>query len=237
MSNDRLRFALFTALLLSPPLQTPTFGALLNVTVDDQGTDPTTGESIGYEGSWQVEPGCFGCQARPDGNQAYGGTWHDTEYDADYPSQHALRNVTFTFTGTAIYAFGMIDGSTGIDLVFYLDGEEAAGYTYPPSDEYDYKYNQTYFQMEGLTNTSHSWKMQNGRWMDPQLSIVLFDYLVYTRDDGTEEGEFPRPSSLFLFFVIGQYRFIPPIIIRHFNPLIFVVKLFACSTREVVNYA
>lgn len=105
MPITRLRVPLFAALLWSSPWQTSAFAALLNVTVDDQGTDPTTGEGIGYEGPWQVEPGCFDCYARPDGNQAHDGTWHDTEYNANYPPQDVSRNVTFTFTGTHALRF------------------------------------------------------------------------------------------------------------------------------------
>lgn len=69
-----------------------TSAALVNVTVDDQGTDPRTGSAIVYtpEGTLSVGQQCAGCSTQPDLSQAYQGTWHDAT---------SIETATFTFTG------------------------------------------------------------------------------------------------------------------------------------------
>ncbi|GJE89327.1 hypothetical protein PsYK624_054260 [Phanerochaete sordida] len=158
------------------------YAAQINVTVDDQGLDPITRGSIKYEGDWNLQPGCSVCTATPE--PQIDGTWHDASFDVTSPSQ-LPTNATFVFTGTAIYVFGMVDNFNGIELVFYLDGESSPGYTSLPSTEQPYQLNQLYFEKHGLSNTEHVLKLQNGRLDTMQKSVVLFDYLVYTRDDGS----------------------------------------------------
>ncbi|GJE89215.1 hypothetical protein PsYK624_053100 [Phanerochaete sordida] len=184
----RCILALLTLIHLSPVL-----GALINVTVDDQGIDPTTGTSIVYEAQWAIGP-CSFCGAQPDANMALDGTWHDTTYNVNSPTETLLRNATFEFTGSALYVFGMIDGSFGIDLIFYLDGQQAGRFTDPQTTEFAYKYNQTYFSAENLEETSHSFKLQNGETNGPR-SVVLFDYLIYTKDDGSDSSSIPPPAG------------------------------------------
>ncbi|GJE89335.1 hypothetical protein PsYK624_054340 [Phanerochaete sordida] len=158
-------------------------GALVNVTVDDQGADSVTGKVIGYEGLWKIQPGCVDCDAMPNPENAQQGTWHDAPFDVTEPPVLVLSNATFSFTGTAIYVFGMVDTSFGIDLVFYLDEEVSGHYTNPQSGLPGYSYHQLYFQAQGLQNIQHTIKLQNGRLDQMQPSVALFDYLVYTRDD------------------------------------------------------
>ncbi|GJE89217.1 hypothetical protein PsYK624_053120 [Phanerochaete sordida] len=184
----RYILAFFTFVHLCPAL-----GALINVTVDDQGSDSTTGTSIVYEAQWAIGP-CSTCGAQPDPNNAIDGTWHDTTYNPSVPAQTLLRNATFEFTGSALYVFGMIDGGFGIDLILYLDGEQAGRFTDPPTSDFTYKYNQLYFSAENLDETQHSFKLQNGENNGP-LSVVLFDYLRYTKDDGSEPSSVPPPAS------------------------------------------
>ncbi|GJE89322.1 hypothetical protein PsYK624_054210 [Phanerochaete sordida] len=182
---------LFTLGVLYPPT---VFGALVNVTVDDQNLDPVTEESISYEGPWDRQPGCLECTAKPDPLRAYDGTWHDASFDVNSSSQLIVPNATFSFIGTAIYVFGMVDNSYGIELVFYLDDKPSGSYTRPPSTDQAFTFSQTYFWAEGLPHTTHVLKMQNGRPETAQQSVVLFDYLVYTRDDGDNESS-AAPSS------------------------------------------
>ena len=74
----------------------------------------------------------------------------------------------------------MVDGSFGIDLIFYLDGQQAGRFTDPQTTEFAYKYNQLYFSAENLEEKSHSFKLQNGETNGPR-SVVLFDYIKYTK--------------------------------------------------------
>lgn len=90
---------LFTLGVLYPPT---VFGALVNVTVDDQNLDPVTEESISYEGPWDRQPGCLECTAKPDPLRAYDGTWHDASFDVNSSSQLIVPNATFSFIGTLI---------------------------------------------------------------------------------------------------------------------------------------
>ncbi|GJE89305.1 hypothetical protein PsYK624_054020 [Phanerochaete sordida] len=183
--------------LLGRSLLPLVLGVSVNVTVDDQGSDSTTGEKINYEGDWAIGPNCLNstlpCGARPDPNQALDGTWHDTTYNPSVLSQVIPRNATFKFTGTAIYVYGMVDGTFGIDLAFFLDGEEAH-YADTPTTDFDYKYHQLYFQAEGLNNTPHYWRMQNGLGGETG-SVVLFDYLVYTKEDDAESSTSLLPTA------------------------------------------
>ncbi|GJE89302.1 hypothetical protein PsYK624_053990 [Phanerochaete sordida] len=160
-----------------------------NITVDDQGIDPTTGTYITYEAEWAVGPDCSSCGSQPDPTFAYDGTWHDTSYSIINPHDF-VRNATFRFTGTAIYVYGMVNSAFGIDLVFFLDGQDAGRFSMPPTGEFNYSYNQLYFQAEGLNHTTHTWILQNGRG-ENVTSNVLLDYLVYMKDDAAGNSSLP----------------------------------------------
>ncbi|GJE89290.1 hypothetical protein PsYK624_053870 [Phanerochaete sordida] len=179
--STTLLFIRGLGLLFISSFLTPVFGRLINVTVDDQGADPTTGTVINYEAMWAIGP-CSSCGAKPDANNALDGTWHDTTYNPDIPAETLLRNATFNFTGSALYVFGMIDGGFGIDLIFYMDEEVVGRFVDPQTSEFTYKYNQVYFSAENLESKPHSFKLQNGEIGGPR-SVVLFDYLIYTKDD------------------------------------------------------
>lgn len=69
-----------------------------NITVDDQGIDPTPGTSIAYEAEWAIGPNCSNCSSKPDATLTYDGTWHDTSYSDSNPLEF-MRNATFSFTG------------------------------------------------------------------------------------------------------------------------------------------
>ena len=74
--------------------------ALTNVTVDDQGVDPRTGEVISYtpaNGAW-IEK-CQKCSTQPNPEQAFNQTWHDATYRDDGNGQTDVDTATFEFTG------------------------------------------------------------------------------------------------------------------------------------------
>lgn len=69
--------------------------AALNVTVDDQGADPNTGQRIAYSTGWNTGQSCSKCQIVPDETMAYMSTWSDATSDVDVITQAAA----FTFSG------------------------------------------------------------------------------------------------------------------------------------------
>ena len=80
-------------------------GVPTNVTVDDQGFDPTTKYAVSYwpnSSYWSLGQTCTGCESQPDAKQAYEGTWHDTTYDPAYAGRNIPRNATFEFTGWSL---------------------------------------------------------------------------------------------------------------------------------------
>lgn len=72
----RLQRKLHFILCLTLPFHA--HAALINVTVDDSGSDPLTGRTISYSpvGGWQTGDHCIKCLAHPDPGQVHGGTWH-----------------------------------------------------------------------------------------------------------------------------------------------------------------
>lgn len=79
------------------------YGALVNVTVDDQGVDPTTGQSLSRSSGITTGQTCGeACASRPDVSQAFNGTWLDTTFSASGSGHTIPQNVTFSFRGTFI---------------------------------------------------------------------------------------------------------------------------------------
>ncbi|GJE89265.1 hypothetical protein PsYK624_053620 [Phanerochaete sordida] len=177
------RFSFFTLVLSAVIHLITALGALVNVTVDDEGSDLTTGERINYEGDWAVGPACVdsivACEASPDVTQVRDGSWHGTTHNPNIPSQTVPGNATFSFNGTALYAFGVLDGAWDLELTFFLDGQDAGRLSVPQTTSYTYQYNQLLFKAEGLDDTTHFWRMQNGLG-NKTTSVALLDYLMYT---------------------------------------------------------
>ncbi|GJE89253.1 hypothetical protein PsYK624_053490 [Phanerochaete sordida] len=161
------------------------FAALVNVTVDDQGADPTSKYGFSFNPPWIIGQNCPGCEAKPDPKQAHGGTWSDITYDPSSPTRTIPQNATFDFTGSAIYVYGIQSQSTTnpvseADTVFYIDGTRLGNYKFTPNSTGDaYTYNQLLFKAEGLGQASHVLQIQNGQIGGP-ISLTLLDYLVYS---------------------------------------------------------
>lgn len=75
-----------------------TVANLVNVTVDDAGSDPYTGAQIVYEpaNTWSLGPTCEVCTAHPDPKGAFNGTWHDGFFD---PGTGNVLTASFQFDG------------------------------------------------------------------------------------------------------------------------------------------
>ncbi|TFK34067.1 hypothetical protein BDQ12DRAFT_764476 [Crucibulum laeve] len=60
---------------------------LVNVTVDDSGINPLTGQPIIYNppGVWNLGANCTACTAKIDNRDMQNGTWHDSTFDPPLP--------------------------------------------------------------------------------------------------------------------------------------------------------
>ncbi|KAF8988774.1 hypothetical protein BDQ17DRAFT_1373849 [Cyathus striatus] len=168
-------FSFIYVLQLIPIL---TRAVLVNVTVDDSGTDPISGEWITYTaGGWKPSP-CSTCVAQPDKAHMFNMTWHDGTY---YPANSSLGNATgplnamFMFNGSAIYVFCAIalESDFGIsNMTFFIDGEN---------------YDVLVYSNTSLAPRPHQFTLQNGEFgNEGNVSFTLFDYLIYSYDDGSE---------------------------------------------------
>lgn len=74
-------------------------GSSVNVTVDDAGSDPVTGNTFQYapDGKWNIGNKCPGCLAQPDPSLVFDGTWHDATC---HPSLNETpQTMQFQFSG------------------------------------------------------------------------------------------------------------------------------------------
>lgn len=176
----------------------------VNQTVDDEKGDSLTGEqpSYGPDGAWAQGAECSTCNINTklvDVNSVFDSTWHDSTHHPGDPD----RVITITFNGTAVYVFhliaNVISGTTTFtNLTFHIDGEQVGSFTHTPDDTHDtILYRVPVYQNESLSNAVHTLET---RASGPTDSLVLFDFIAYTTDDGTSPSSNPsdRPSSSIL---------------------------------------
>ncbi|KAM5539236.1 hypothetical protein V8D89_007109 [Ganoderma adspersum] len=163
------------------------FPRLVNVSVDDQHGDLTTGlvpEYLPSDGTvWHVgspTEDCPTCNIKPstlDLDQIYDQTWHDgTNYPPGPPA-----TITVQFTGSAVYVFNilpntLIDTDTYTNISFSIDGEDAASFIHTPNSRSTILYNQLVYQNATLQHGLHTLVMSAAG----NSSLILFDYLLYT---------------------------------------------------------
>lgn len=101
--NTRHTFAIsgIARLIVQTSLATFAVGATstFNVTVDDSGLDPRTGNAINYTGDWDLGQTCSGCKARPDPAQIHNSSWHDATMRSS-----SSQYVAFVFTGDKLHS-------------------------------------------------------------------------------------------------------------------------------------
>ncbi|KAF8987747.1 hypothetical protein BDQ17DRAFT_1334877 [Cyathus striatus] len=177
------------------PFITSAGAVLVNVTVDDSLPDPLTGRLITYlpTTSWKSGVLCTDCSATVDGGNMFDRTWHDGTYfpaNSNLPPTGPL-NATFSFSGTAIYVFCAISLSisspTGFsNMTFYIDNELVGQFErVPPGLQGDYQYNVSVYSNTSLPAGEHTFMLQNGQFGNGgNKSLTLFDYLVYSYDNG-----------------------------------------------------
>ncbi|KAK6977046.1 hypothetical protein R3P38DRAFT_2666925 [Favolaschia claudopus] len=181
--------------LLQVPLCLST---LSNRSIDDFNGDTVTGEIPIYAPPdlWNivVDSNCSSCFVKPVASETFDRTWHDTTAR----DNTIVYSVTLRFTGTAVYFFGIVPNTvpgseTVINTAFSLDGTLAGSYTHNPDTSNNMLYSVPMLSLEGLANIPHTLVAQA-----QAPSLLLFDYAVYTFDDGkdaTSSANSPGPSS------------------------------------------
>ncbi|KAH8102719.1 hypothetical protein BXZ70DRAFT_1006620 [Cristinia sonorae] len=154
-------------------------GILVNHTIDDENGDEVTGQQVSYTGLWREGNGCPDalCSAKPDTNLVHDGTWHDASY---FPSsQDPPHGLSFTFNGTAVYIYFVLEQLQLTNVNITLDDEPPVNFK-RVLDEDEYAYNVTVFFREGLSSTRHTINVTS---VGPDYVLMLFDYAIYSTDD------------------------------------------------------
>ena len=172
----------------------------MNVTVDDQLGDRTTGllpEYLPNDGTWHVgspTEDCPTCKIKPstlDLSQIHEQTWHD----ATHSPPLTPATVTVHFNGSAVYVFNILPNTlfnttTFVNITFTIDGEDAGIFTRSPDSSSTILYNQLVYQNVALQDGPHTLVMTAG---GDTKSLFLFDYLLYTTqgNDSTTTSSSP----------------------------------------------
>ncbi|KAI0652611.1 hypothetical protein C8Q79DRAFT_111144 [Trametes meyenii] len=191
----------YTVLLLTAVQHV--YAGFNNITVDD------TSQGIQYSpfDAWSTTNPCNTsrnpCNIVLDGNQVYNRTWHGTAYT---PGQASQPSLSFNFSGTAVYVYGVIldrppPGGTftlSTNLQVYLDKSLTQSNNqgvWNSSSGPIYQYNALIFQKSDLPSGDHTLQIQA---VNNDSAIILFDYIVYTMDSGdSTPSSFPAVASTF----------------------------------------
>ncbi|KAL5490659.1 hypothetical protein ACEPAI_5493 [Sanghuangporus weigelae] len=166
-------------------------GREVNVTIDDQFGDPTTGQVIQYNpsGAWHPGQSCEPCTAKPRPiSNAHNGTWTDGTFFPEGTGTNGLSgqiiSASVPFIGTAVYVQAILTGSITSpdgysDFTFYIDNVTSGVFQRAPNGDNTYQFNQTIFSKTGLSNSLHTITIESGR--AGNKSLVLLDSIIYTR--------------------------------------------------------
>lgn len=192
---------LFLQILFAPLV----YATLVNVTVDDDYPDPKTGVAWSYvpPDEWATGQTCSGCYVQLDKTLVHNGTWHDSTYHSvlsyaklDFTGTHITRicgGRPYPYClrgcatlGTAIYVYGALsnfpNGSIGGNTIhsYYIDGELVGMRTMYPSGDPTFTYNFLLYGNSSIPNGTHEFTLQNGSPDNPDTSLVLLDYAIFT---------------------------------------------------------
>ncbi|KAJ7182996.1 hypothetical protein C8R43DRAFT_18284 [Mycena crocata] len=175
--------AFFLLILCAPSAN----AAVTNKTVDDSSSAFT------FTGSWTATSAanpCDFCSSKPDSAQTFGGTWHDGNYRADAPE---TTGGSFTFTGSAVYIFGIDQATSQPDIVFTL-GNTRATHHFTGTERF--LYNALFFSATGLAaDQTHTvnWIFNINPSSGVGVQAALFDYAIVT--SGTEDVVQKAPGT------------------------------------------
>ncbi|KAF8151844.1 hypothetical protein K438DRAFT_382428 [Mycena galopus ATCC 62051] len=154
-------------------------GAITNTTVDD--TDP----SFQFDGAWtsvSASNPCGGCSSKPDPTQTFGETWHDGNYRT---GASETTGGSFTFTGSAVYIFGIDQAQSQPDIAFTL-GNTQSVHHYTGTEQF--AYHALFFSATGL-DADQTYTVNWNFNIDPTTGVgvqaALFDYAIVT--SGTDD--------------------------------------------------
>ncbi|KAF7353824.1 hypothetical protein MVEN_01068000 [Mycena venus] len=168
-----------------------------NRTIDDQFGDSVSGVLPSYSPAqvWNEGTSCENCTIHPDPALAFNHTWHDS---SQFPTEEPV-SVSLDFTGTAVWVFcivpPIITGKiTRYNLSFNLDaGAHQGQFSYTPTSSSEFLYNVPVVSLPSLPNTAHTLSILTDDSTDG--SIFLFDYAVYTTEEGTPSPHISSGTS------------------------------------------
>ncbi|KAF8350376.1 hypothetical protein F5887DRAFT_1208434 [Amanita rubescens] len=173
--------------LLALLLVCTTQAVLVNRTIDDTYGDNITGQKPVYQpnGPWHgVE--CSDCATNPNASLAFDGTWTAATY---HPVINNM-NITFSFTGVAIWIFFILANANALGTIvvsntncnFTLDGVLVGSADHQPNENTeDLQYNVTVFTASSLSNDLHEMVISTNDY--PVSTYLNFDYAIYTVDE------------------------------------------------------
>ncbi|KAH9926222.1 uncharacterized protein B0H18DRAFT_876542 [Fomitopsis serialis] len=154
-----------------------------NRTIDDYYGDSVTGLLPVYSDNWNYGPTCSVCEAQPAANLTFDASWHDA--NSNSPSNSTVHTITLSFTGTAIWVYGIMLNSfpsptvTLTNVSFTLDGAASGRFVHVPHPKTEeLEYNVTIYNKTELENAEHTLVMTV--MQDPNPSVLLFDWAMYT---------------------------------------------------------
>ncbi|KAL5490658.1 hypothetical protein ACEPAI_5492 [Sanghuangporus weigelae] len=165
-------------------------GLQVNVTIDDQYGDPSTGQIIQYNPpeAWSIGQDCAKCSAKPRPiSNAYRSTWMDASYFRSGRGGVSGQLVTASvpFIGSAVYVQVILTGSPNFpvgnsDFTFYIDNVEVGTFQKLADGDTSYQWNQTVFSKNNLSNSLHTLIIEVGR--SDNESLFLLDSIIYTKE-------------------------------------------------------
>ncbi|TFK34068.1 hypothetical protein BDQ12DRAFT_700569 [Crucibulum laeve] len=156
---------------------------LVNVTVDDSGINPLTGQPIIYNppGAWNLGANCTMCTAKIDARDVHNGTWHDV---STFNSMLQLQTASLVFNGTAVYVSCAIARTTSSphgfsDMSFFIDGNLVGTFVKTPPGLPGYDFNFTVYSNTSLPPGRHELTIQNSH-INGSSSLILLDSITYS---------------------------------------------------------
>ncbi|KAJ7827490.1 hypothetical protein B0H14DRAFT_2814479 [Mycena olivaceomarginata] len=150
-----------------------TSAAIINTTIDDSSS------SFTFTGTWNtITPSspCTICSSKPDPSKMHDGTWRDGNIRIGAP---VGTSGSFTFTGSAVYIFGIDQTSSQPDIAFTVDSIQQTHH-YTGSELF--VYDALFFSATGLaSDETHTvnWVF-NVADTGVEVQAALFDYAIVT---------------------------------------------------------